>query len=158
MELTDKVLINNLCNWPLHFKRLNGMGDIRVPANAKNFALLDVSEVQMQIQMGNNLFIGNGGEQQGDHARLYIVNDEQRRALLGLDTSPNEDVTVVNAESVTALLAIRTKKEFKERLEALVKTDAEKKMVVKLAKDAGGDEVAAWKMEAISALAETAAL
>ena len=27
MELTDKVLINNLCSWPLHFKRLNGMGD-----------------------------------------------------------------------------------------------------------------------------------
>lgn len=25
MELTDKVLINNLCSWPLHFKRLNGM-------------------------------------------------------------------------------------------------------------------------------------
>lgn len=32
------------------------------------------------------------------------------------------------------------------------------KMIVKLAKDAGGDDVAAWKMEAISALAETATL
>ena len=158
MELTDKVLINNLCSWPLHFKRLNGMGDIRVPANAKNFALLDVSEVQMQIQIGNNLFIGSGEGQQGDHARLFIVDDEQRKALLGLDATPNEDVTVVNAESVAALLSIRTKKEFKEHLEALKKTDAEKKMIVKLAKDAGGDDVAAWKMEAISALAETATL
>lgn len=157
MELTDKVLINNLCSWPLHFKRLNGMGDIRVPASAKNFALLDVSEVQMQIQMGNNMFIGNGG-QQGDHARLYIVDDEQRKKLLGLDTSPSEDVTVVNAESVAALLAVRTKKEFNERLNTLVKTDAEKKMVVKLAKEAGGDDVAAWKMEAISSLADTAVL
>ncbi|MCM1220762.1 MAG: hypothetical protein NC548_40355 [Lachnospiraceae bacterium] len=157
MELTDKVLIDNLCSWPLHFKRLNGIGDVRVPANAKNFALLDVSEVQMQIQIGNNLFVGRG-DSQGDHARLYIVDDEQRKALLGLDDTPNEDVTVVNAESVAALLAIRTKKDFKEHLEALVKTDAEKKMIVKLAKDAGGDDVAAWKMEAISALAETVAL
>ncbi len=158
MELTDKVLINNLCNWPLHFKRLNGMGDIRVPANAKNFAMLDVAEVQMQIQMGNHMFIGSNNTRQGDHARLFIVKDEQRKALLNLENSPTEDVTVVNAQSVAALLSIKSKNAFKERLEALVKTDAEKKMVMKLAKEAGGDDVAAWKMEAISAMADTAAL
>ena len=49
MELTDKVLINNLCDWALYFRRLNGVGDIRVPARVKNFAMLDVAEVQMQI-------------------------------------------------------------------------------------------------------------
>ena len=50
MELTDKVAINNLCGWALYFKRENGVGDIRIPANAKNFSQLDVAEVQMQIQ------------------------------------------------------------------------------------------------------------
>ena len=38
MELTDKVAINNLCGWALYFKRENGVGDIRIPANAKNFS------------------------------------------------------------------------------------------------------------------------
>lgn len=52
MELTDKVAINNLCGWALYFKRENGVGDIRIPANAKNFSQLDVAEVQMQIQRG----------------------------------------------------------------------------------------------------------
>ena len=33
MELTDKVLIDNLCSWPLYFRRLNGVGDIRIPEN-----------------------------------------------------------------------------------------------------------------------------
>ena len=52
MELTDKVAINNLCSWALYFKRENGVGDIRIPANAKDFSQLDVAEVQMQIQRG----------------------------------------------------------------------------------------------------------
>ena len=50
MELTDKVLIDNLCSWPLYFRRLNGVGDIRIPAKVTGFAMLDVAEVQMQIQ------------------------------------------------------------------------------------------------------------
>ena len=157
MELTDKVLLNNLCAWPLYFRRANGMGDIRVPANAKNFSMVDVAEVQMQIQLNNPLFVGNGDGRQGDHARLYIVNDEQRRALLGGDDAA-DDPTVLIAQSVKELLAINNKNKFQARLEELVKTDAEKRMVLAVAKESGGDDVAAWKMAAITALAETAAL
>lgn len=159
MQLTDKVLINNLCSWNIYFKRLNGVGDIRIPGGAKNFAALDVAEVQMQIQMGNNLFIGDGLERNGDHARLYIVDDEQRKELLGLTVGDsNEDVTVLNEDTVTELLSIRSKEKFNERLQALVKTDAEKKMIVDIANKVGGEDVAAWKMKAINELAETAAL
>lgn len=83
MELTDKVLIDNLCSWPLYFRRLNGVGDIRIPANVTGFAMLDVAEVQMQIQSGNRMFVGNDPARPGDHARLFIQNDAQRKALFG---------------------------------------------------------------------------
>lgn len=158
MELTEKVLINNLCDWALYFRRLNGVGDIRVPARVTNFALLDAAEVQMQIQSGNKLFIGNDEAHPGDHARLFIVDENQRKVLLGYDVETGEDALVLNAESVTNLLAIKKKEEFQRQLTELVKTDAEKKMVVQLAKESGGDDVAAWKMEAINQLAETVVL
>lgn len=71
MELTDKVAINNLCSWALYFKRENGVGDIRIPANAKNFSQLDVAEVQMQIQRGNPL-ICRGGQIQSGGSRSFV--------------------------------------------------------------------------------------
>ena len=152
MELTDKVLINNLCDWPVYFKRLNGIGDIKVPAKVKNFAKLDVAEVQLQIQSGNVLFIGNDASKLGDHARLFIVDDEQRKELLGYTDSDN-DTVALTVDAVAKLLKIRSKDEFNTQLENLVKTTAEKKMIVQVAKEAGADEVASWKMEAINNIA-----
>ena len=150
MELTDKVLIDNLCSWPLYFRRLNGVGDIRIPANVTGFAMLDVAEVQMQIQSGNRMFVGNDPARPGDHARLFIQNDAQRKALFGYaDTT--DDVLVLNA-------ALRKKDEFNARLAALVTNDAEKKMIAQIAKENGGDDVAAWKMDAINKLAESVTL
>ena len=158
MELTDKVYINNLCAWPLYFRRSNGMGDIKIPAKANGFAALDVAEVQAQIQLGNNLFTGNSETNNGDHARLYIVDEGQRKALLGYEADGEADATVLTVDSVKKLLNIRSKEGFTEALEKLVKTPAEKRMVAQLAKDAGGDDVAAWKMEAINAISDENAL
>lgn len=158
MEMTDKVLIDNLCNWPLYFRRLNGIGDVRVPALAKNFSALDVAEVQMQIQNRNTMFTGDDDSRMGDHARLFIVNDAQRKMLLGLPEESEEDAVVLTVDAIKKLFSIRKKEDFQTALENLVKTDAEKKMVIALAKEAGGDEVAAWKMDAITALAQTVVL
>lgn len=153
MELTTKVLIDNLCAWPVYFKRMNGAGDIRIPANVKNYAMLDVAEVQMQIQAGNNMFIGNGVGNHGDHARLLIVDTAQRKELLGYGAESSQDATVLTVETVKELFAIRKREDFMNKLEALVVTPAEKKMILQVAKDAGGDEVSAWKMDAVAKLA-----
>lgn len=152
MNLTDKVAINNLCSWPLYFKRANGVGDVTIPANAKNFMLLDFAEVQTQIQLGNPLFIGVAGNQ-GDHARLFIVDDDQRKELLGIEGDTAESL-VLSVDAVRELLAVKRKDEFNKRLTAMVVTPAEKRMIAKLAKEAGGDDVAAWKMDAINAVAD----
>lgn len=157
MELTDKVLIDNLCNWPLYFRRLNGIGDIRIPAKVKGYAMLDVAEVQMQIQSGNRMFVGNDPACPGSHARLYIADESQRKALFGIEDTVG-DVLVLNAETVKQLLAIKKKDEFNARLTALVTNDAEKKMIAEIAKENGGDDVAAWKMDAINKLAESVTL
>lgn len=142
-----------MCSWPLSFWRKAGQGDIEIPANAKNYPLLSFEEVLAQIQTGNKMFTGTDG--MGNHARIQIVNDEQRKQLFGLESVETEDPTLLNLEAVKALLAIRTKAKFNEQLQAMVKTDAEKKMLVELAKQAGSDEAEAWKVDALRELADT---
>ena len=153
MTANNNVLVNNLCSWPLSFWRKAGQGDIEIPANAKNYPLLSFEEVLAQIQTGNKMFTGTDG--MGNHARIQIVNDEQRKQLFGLESVETEDPTLLNLEAVKALLAIRTKAKFNEQLQAMVKTDAEKKRLVELAKQAGSDEAEAWKVDALRELADT---
>ena len=74
---------------------------------------------------------------------------------MGTEKNLPQDAVVLNEESVKALLAIRGKEAFNARLNELVSTTAEKKMIVQIAKEGGGDDVAAWKMAAINELADT---
>jgi len=153
---TNNVLVNNLCSWPLSFWRKAGQGDIEIPANARNYPLLSYDEVLSQIQTGNVMFVGIDG--MGGHARIQIVNEEQRKELFGLDGVDVPTPAVLNTETVKALLAIRSKTKFNEQLNSLVKTNAEKKMLVDLAFEAGAEEAESWKVDALRKLSETAGL
>ncbi len=151
---TNNVLVNNLCDWPLYFKRIDGQGDVTIPPNAKRFPLLSFEEVQAQIQTGNQMFVGS--DQMGNHPRIQIIDEEQRKALFGMDGVETPPPVVVDLEAVKALLAIRSKTKFNEQLQAIVQTNAEKKMLVKLAFDAGAEKAESWKVDALRALADTA--
>lgn len=151
---TNNVLVNNLCAWPLYFRRIAGTGEVEIPANAKKFPLLSFEEVQAQIQTGNVMFVGT--DKVGGHARIQIVDDAQRRELFGIDGTDVADPVVLDLESVKSLLAIRTKAKFHERLKEMVQTDAEKKMLVDLAYQAGAENCENWKVDALRELASTA--
>jgi len=159
---TNNVLINNLCNWPLYIPRRTGVvvgngAGITIPANAKRFPLLTFDEVQAQIQWDNKMFTGTDGL--GNHARIQIIDEEQRRQLFGLDGVEDiKDPVLLDADAVRALLAIRGKAKFNERLNELVKTDAEKKRLVELAFSVGAEEAETWKVDALRQLSETAVL
>lgn len=155
MNVTDRVMLDNLCAWPLYFRRSDDLADIRIPGGAKGFNRLTYEEVRNQVQMGNPLFVGQGN---GDHANIYIVDDEVRRELFGFAQGVVGDVIALTEEHVSALLAIKNKEKFNTQLHELVKTDAEKKMVIDVAKKAGADEMPAWKLAAIEKLASTAAI
>ena len=156
MATNNNVLVNNLCAWPLSFWRKAGQGDIEIPANSRNYPLLSFEEVLAQIQTGNRMFTGTDG--MGNHARIQIVDDEQRKQLFGMESVETDAPTPLDLEAVKALLAIRTKAKFNEQLQAMVTTTAEKKMLVELAKQAGADDAESWKVDALRALADTAAV
>ena len=146
---TNNVLVNNLCSWPLGFRRLAGQGDIAIPGKARNFPLLSEEEVLAQIQTGNVMFTGN-------HARIQIVDEAKRKELFGLGDAEVSTPILLNEESVKELLAIRSKAKFNEQMEAMVKTDAEKRMLVELAFSVGAEDAESWKVDALRKLAETA--
>lgn len=151
---TTNILVNNLCSWPLYFNRATGQGSVEIPPNAKGFPLLSHDEVLAQIQLGNRMFTGTDG--MGSHARVQILDEAQRRELFGLEGVDTGGPVLVTQESVRELLAIRTKTKFHDRLQTMVKTDAEKKMLVELAFQAGAEESEAWKLDALRDMAKTA--
>ena len=150
---TNNVLVNNLCGWPLYFKRITGQGNIEIPPNAKRFPLLSFDEVMAQIQTGNVMFIGT--DRMGSHARVQIIDEAQRKELFGIDGVECDPPVLLDIESVRALLAIKTKTKFNEQLQAMVKTDAEKKMLVELAFQAGAEESETWKVDALRKIASS---
>lgn len=150
------VPVNNLCGWPLYFKRATGQGDVEIPARVKGFQMLSFDEVLAQIQIGNPIFVGTDG--MGGHARVEIIDDEQRKELFGFSDDGTSAPAVLNEESVRDLLAIRSKAKFDDRLNELVKTSAEKKMLVEIAFSVGGENAETWKVDKLRALADTANL
>lgn len=152
----NNVLVNNLCGWPLYFNRASGTGCISVPANAERWPLLSFEEVQAQIQLGNKMFTGT--DNMGGHARIQIVDDEQRKQLFGLSDIEIPAPTVLDRAAVESLLKMRGKAKFQERLNELVKTDAEKKMLLELAGQCGAENAESWKVDALRSLAESADL
>ena len=151
---TNTVLVNNLCSWPLSFRRLAGQGDIEIPGNARNYPLLSFEEVMAQIQTGNVMFTGT--DNMGNHARIQIIDEAKRKELFGLSEIETDPPALLNEESVKELLAIRQKGKFNERLAEMVKTDAEKKMLVDLAYKVGAEDSEVWKVDALRKLAEMA--
>ena len=152
--VTNNVLVNNLVSWPLSFRRLAGQGDIEIPGGARNFPLLSEEEVLAQIQTGNVMFAGTDG--MGNHARIQIIDDDKRKELFGLGDLDVDAPALLNEESVRELLAIRAKGKFNERLQSMVKTEAEKKMLVDLAVKVGAEDSEAWKLDALRKLSDTA--
>lgn len=145
---TNNVLVNNLCSWPLGFRRLAGQGGYRNSGQSSEFPPpSSEEEVLAQIQTGNVMFTGTDG--MGNHARIQIVDEAKRKELFGLGDAEVSTPILLNEESVKELLAIRSKAKFNEQLEAMVKTDAEKRMLVELAFSVGAEDAEIRKVDAL---------
>lgn len=145
------ILVNNLCNWPLYFKRITSIGSVAVPPRARNYPLISFDEALAQIQSGNRMFVGTDGT--GGHARIQIIDDAIRGQLFGI---PSDAVskTILTQESVKSLLSIKSKQKFKESLSNLVRTSAEKKMLMTLVSDVGGENAESWKVDMLREISE----
>ena len=149
----ENVYINNLCKWNLYFRRITSVGDVKIPASAKNYPIATFDEIYAQIQNGNVIFTGTDGL--GNHARVEFVDDNVRKRLFGMEDASDDSPVILNEESVKELLAIKTKSKFNEMLKTLVQTDAEKRMLVEIAFKVGAEDSESWKVDTLREIEKT---
>lgn len=120
LNLDQKVVVKNIANWIVGFARIDGMGDISIPANGT--VRLTRNEIISQVQNGNKLFTGTDGV--GSHATLYVM-DEPTRKELEFDTEETTQ-NVYTDDKMKALFDIRTLSKFKNEFKKEIVTRAEK--------------------------------
>lgn len=142
----DKVALDNLNSWEIHFSGIELQKDLFIPASAKNWKLLSLAEVEAQVKSGNRSFVGTDGE--GSHASIRIVDEEVRKYVFGVDDATKKQ-KVLDVATIKELLTITNKGAFMKKLKEVVVTEAEKRRFVMLAKEAGIDSAEVYKMKAI---------
>jgi hypothetical protein len=130
LNLDEKVLVKNLCEWDLYFRRIEGYGDIRIPR--KGAIRLSRAEIQAQVFDNNVMFVGTDGK--GSHARIYI-EDKPTRIMLGFEEEDTkEEQNVLTEEKAKKLLSYKTLSAFKKNIEENVQTQSEKMVLIEVAK------------------------
>ncbi|MBS6715045.1 MAG: hypothetical protein KH231_06185 [Dialister sp.] len=120
LNLDQKVVVKNIANWIVGFARIDGMGDISIPANGT--VRLTRNEIISQVQNGNKLFTGTDGV--GSHSTLYVM-DEPTRKELEFDTEETTQ-NVYTDDKMKSLFDIRTLSKFKNEFKKEIVTRAEK--------------------------------
>ena len=123
--------------------------DITLPAGVKGFKQLSVAEVDGQVKLGNKFFCGIDGF--GSNAYIKINDDKVIAFVFGTETK-DSNTTLLTLENVINLLSLSPRTAFEKELAKLVVTEAEKKMIVSLATEAGIENVEGYKKTAIEKL------
>lgn len=130
LDLDKKIVIKNLCEWDLYFKRIEGNGEVKIPQ--KGITRLSRGEIQAQVFANNTMFTGLDG--QGSHAKIY-VDDKDTRVLLGFESEDGKDKqNILTAERIKEIFAYKTQKSFEKHIEDEIKLDSEKMLLMEEAK------------------------
>lgn len=146
VKLTDRVSIDNLVNWDLGFVSSEAIRDITIPAGVKGFKQLSVAEIDGQVKLGNKFFCGVDGF--GSNAYIKI-NDNNVRAFVFGESIEVSSASLLTLDNVKKLLSTSPKAAYEKELSRLVVTEAEKKMIVSLATEAGIEDVEGYKKTSI---------
>lgn len=136
MELDKKIQVKNLCSWSLNFKRIDGIGDISIPANS--VMNLTAGEIFAQVQSGNVMFAGN--DRKGSHARIYIMDKDMRKEL-DFEQDEKDFQNVISDERIKEIFALKTLPAFEKAVKNTFVTFAEKSILAESVKKFGLNEL-----------------
>lgn len=126
LNLDEKVVLKNLCEWDLYFPRIEGTGDIKIAKKGVN--RLTRGEVQSQVYANNGMFVGVDGK--GSHAKIFI-EDKATRVLVGFeDEEGKEEQNVLTPEKIKKLYEYKTQSTFEKHVKENVVLDSEKLLLV----------------------------
>lgn len=130
ISMEERVWVENLCAWDLYFKRLEGHGDVRIPAKGRT--RLERLEIQAQVYNKNPFFVGV--DEKGSHAKIFI-DDKDTRVLVGFESDDTkEEQNILTKKKIEKILNYKTMGTFKKYIKENVVTNAEKAMLIDVAK------------------------
>lgn len=126
---SDRVAINNLCDWNINFVSEETGKDIVIPASVKNYKTLTLAEIDAQVKIGNIAFVGVDGF--GSHAAIRIIDPLIREYVFQEAVDPVQ----LTEEAVIDMLALENMSDFNATLSELVVTSSEKRMIAIMCSD-----------------------
>jgi hypothetical protein len=130
IDLNSRVSVKNLCEWDLHFPRLERSGDVKLVAKGVN--RLEIGEIQAQVFANNTMFTGLDGK--GSHAKIFI-EDKETRVFLGFeDEEGKEPQNVLTSEKIKKLFEYKSQSTFEKHVKENVILESEKLILVEEAK------------------------
>ena len=130
LNMDEKILVKNLCNWTVGFKRIESIGDVSIPPKVSMH--LSRGEIIAQCQSGNKLFAGSDG--MGSHARIYIT-DKDTRVEVGFEQPDSKvEQKVLSEERLQYLYGLKTLAAFKKNVMEDVQSQGEKEALAEAAK------------------------
>ncbi|MGV2885479.1 hypothetical protein [Paenibacillus taichungensis] len=130
INMEEKVVIKNLCNWDLYLKRIMQNGDVKIPANKT--VKLTREEIEAQVNNGNNLFTGTDGR--GSNPRIFI-EDKELRVHLDFESEDGEHKQeFLTPEEVERIINLKTFNSFKENINKKVLTENQKHLLINVSK------------------------
>lgn len=152
---SDRVAIDNLCDWNINFVSEETGKDIVIPQSVRNYKTLTLSEVDAQVKIGNIAFVGVDGL--GSHAAIRIIDPIMREYVFQEVVDPIQ----LTEDAVVELLEIENRSQYEARLSELVVTNSEKKMIAIMCSDnethprVSLDNVVSYKIGSIERLTGT---
>lgn len=143
---SDRVSIDNLCDWDIYFSGIENNKDIVISGGVKNYRNLTVAEVDAQVKVGNFVFCGTDGS--GTHASIRINDPLIREYVFQEQVDPIQ----LTEDNVKKVLDIDDKNEFKKALSELVVLKHEKRMINRIVERIGRDDMPSYKIVAIEKL------
>ena len=125
IDMNGKSKVKNLCDWQISWERINSAGDEFIKAN--NVAYINNAEIEVQVQNGNIFFIGTGN---GDHARVFIENQELREHLGFDNIEEKRTQLILNDEKCKEIIELKTLNTFKKHVIENAVTNQEKAKII----------------------------
>ena len=129
LDMQKRSSIKNLCPWTVSFTLPISHGEQLIGANKKTS--INNEELVALIENGNPMFSGTGN---GNHARIYVENEELRK-YVGYDSEDGKETQfVLTDEECQKILDYKTLSTFKKHLEEDIVANHEKAKIIEYAR------------------------
>jgi hypothetical protein len=129
LDMDKRSQIKNLCPWAVSFRLPNSHGEVFLEANQKQ--AINNAELVTLIENNNVLFCGTGN---GNHARIYVENEELRK-YVGFESDDGKiKQFVLTDEECQRIFDYKTFATFKKHIEEEVIANHEKHKIMEYAR------------------------